>query len=178
MMGNQIQNSFKVTALDKIELNRKEYAYYCIDQSKFMHNRPTMAKIILNIMNPETRVNIHDLKKKISNASIDEFKGDVKKMFTCMKLLCDNIISKNERYNDLMLDILKALYTIQDKLFLVTVEKIQDEYNSRATLSTHDVIKHAITKYNNFLNCKIYYYKESIKKYLNFSIDRKTPPNK
>ena len=178
MMGNWIRNSFKATAQDEIELNRKTYAYFCIDQSRFINDRPTMAKVILDIMNPEARVNVRELKKEISNVKITDFEGDVIKMLTHLKLLYDNIISENECYDDFILDILEALHTVQDKSFLVTVERIQDEYNSGATLSTHEVIKRAITKYNNLLKRKTYYYKDPTKKFLNLATHGKVTDDK
>ena len=122
MIGNWLCNSFKAASVDELELNRNDYAYFRVDQYKYINDGPTMAKIILDIMNPEARVNVRELKKKIGNVNINDFKGDVPKMLTHMRLLYDCIIAENEKHEDFILDILEALHTMQDKVFQDIVE--------------------------------------------------------
>ena len=84
MMGNWTRNSFKAASIDELELSREDYACYRIDQSRHVNDGPTMAKTILDIMNPEAQVNVRELKKKIGSVTIEDFKGDVPKMLTHM----------------------------------------------------------------------------------------------
>ena len=124
MIGNWVRNSLKSTSYDQLELKRKAFTYYRPTDSKYIYDGPTMMKIALDIINPEARVNVRDLKDKLRNTSIADFNGDVVKMLTHMELLYESILSENKMHDDLVIDILAALHTVQDKSFLGTIEKL------------------------------------------------------
>ena len=88
-------------------------------------------------------------------------------MLTNIELLYDSILSENEIHDNLIINILVALYTIQNKSFLGMIEKLQDEYDAGDKLTTQEIITRVTTKYNKLLNRNQYYYKDT-KKYLSF----------
>ena len=99
-------------ALDHLELKRKLYTYFRVDLSKYVHNRPTMVKTILDIINLEARVNVRDLKDKIRKVNISDFSSNVVAILIRIELLYDFILSENKTHNDFLLDILEVLHTI------------------------------------------------------------------
>ena len=168
MIGNWIRNSLKSSSYDQLELKRKSHGCFRASDSKHMHDGPTMMKLELDVINPEARANMRDLKDKLRKTSLADFEGDVVKMLTHMELLCECIISENETHDDLIIDILESLHTAQDATFLGTVEKIQDECDAGTKLSVQDIINRATTKHNKLLNRNQRQHKGN-KKYLSFN---------
>ena len=171
MIGNWIRNSVKASSLDQLELKRSQYAYFDDCQSKFICDGPAMIKLILDMVNPEARVNVRELKDKIKQVKIEDFEGNVPKMLTHMQLIYECILSENDTHEDFHLDLMTALNTVHDKKFLGTIERIQDDYDDGVDITPLYIINRATTKYNHLLNRNSYFYKEPQKKYLNFSTD-------
>jgi len=48
--------------LDKLELYYSTYSYYRLDQCIDVNDSPTIIKLLFNLMNPEARVNTHNIK--------------------------------------------------------------------------------------------------------------------
>ena len=74
---------------DWLELKRKEYEYYKVEESRHIYHRPAIIKIILNTIKPEVRVNIRELKHKLRTINVDNYNGNVRAMLLNVELLHD-----------------------------------------------------------------------------------------
>ena len=81
-----------------------------------------MIKLILGMINPEARASARELKDKIKQVKIEDFKGNVPKMLTHMQLMHECILSENDICEDFHLDLITALNTVHNKKFLSTIE--------------------------------------------------------
>ena len=95
-----------------------------------MIDEPSIIKIILDIIKLEAKVNVHEMKDKLRIVDIVQFKGDISKILQEMEEMYNNILAEGDTYQDFVVDLLKALWTIQDKIFLYTLERLQDTYDS------------------------------------------------
>ena len=168
MIGNWLINSITTKELDRLEKYHHQYAYYRPALKIYVHDGPTLMKIILEITNPDTRVSTRDMKDKLCTVDISQFDGDVKEMLNYMEDLYTVIIAEGEDHPDFDIDLLNALRTVQDKSFLHILEEIQDLYKSGEKLTTEKIILQATRKYHNLIQRNTYQYKGS-RKYLNFA---------
>ena len=81
-----------------------------------------MIKVVLDSINPEARVNTHNLKDKLRSIDIDQFKGDITKILLKMEDIYLVILAEGEDYQDFNLDLLNALRIVHDTSFLYTLE--------------------------------------------------------
>ena len=81
-----------------------------------------MIKVVLDSINPEARVNTHDLKDKLRSMDIDQFKGDITEILLKMEDIYLVILAEGEDYQDFNLDLLNALRIVHDTSFLYTLE--------------------------------------------------------
>lgn len=172
MIGNLVRNSLKAARYDQLELQREVYSYYKREDSRTIFDGPTMMKLTLDIMNPDARVNVRDLKDKLRSTKITDFKGDVRAMLTHMEFIYSHIVSENKTYDEYLGDILDALQSVQDKSFYTTVENLQDDYDGGKRMTAQEIIARATKKYDKLLSRNQYYYNDN-KKYLNFTADSK-----
>ena len=68
-----------------------------------------MAKVILNMINPEVKVNTREMKDQLLTINVDQFNEDVSKMLTYMEELYSTILAENETYQDFNINLLNAL---------------------------------------------------------------------
>ena len=57
-----------------------------------------MAKVILNMINPEAKVNTIEMKDQLQTINIGQFNRDLSKMLTYMEELYSTILAENETY--------------------------------------------------------------------------------
>ena len=57
-----------------------------------------MAKVILNMINPEAKVNTREMKDQLRTINVSQFNRDISKMLTYMEELYSTILAENETY--------------------------------------------------------------------------------
>lgn len=96
MIGNWLINSITAKGLDHLEKYYYYYAYYRPAMKIYIHNRPTLMIIILQIINPDARVSTRDMKDKLRSIDITQFEGDVEEMLNHIEDLYAIILAEGE----------------------------------------------------------------------------------
>ena len=65
VISNWMYNSLLEDDLNRVKLRHQIYAYYRPEQQIFVIDSPIVIKVVLDSINPEARVNTHDLKDKL-----------------------------------------------------------------------------------------------------------------
>ena len=60
---------------------------------------------------------------------------------------CNNILAEGESHQEFVIDILNYLAAVQDKAFMLTLEKTQDSYDSGEAIANYSIIHQTTTKY-------------------------------
>ena len=105
-------NALLDKGLDWLELKRELFSYYQPEQKIFITDGSTMICIVLEMIKPDARVNIRDMKDKLCSIEISTFNGDVEDMLTEMEDLNSQILAEGEDHQDFNLNLLNALKTV------------------------------------------------------------------
>ena len=107
------------------------------------------------------------MKDKLRSMDISVFNGDVEDMLTEMEDLNSQTLAEGEEYQDFNLDLLTALKTVQDKAFIITVDKLQDACDAGEVITPSQIMQKATRKCLNLIKRNEYQY--TARKYLNLT---------
>ena len=97
---------------------------------------PPITKVILDLVNPVSKVSTRHMKDKPLVVDINSFKGDRNEMLHEMEEMHSSVLAKGKNHTDFSINLLNDLLTVSDKSFLFTVEQTQDACDSDEDLST------------------------------------------
>jgi len=110
---------------------------------------PTMLWILLNVINPEIKVSVNDLKEQIESARSNKFNHDVKKMTDFMSTKLREIKEKGGTHDDFLLHLYRALESVPNPDFKLEIKRSRREWEKGVTQNPDNVIFDAIRMYNN-----------------------------
>ena len=113
-----------------------------------------MLKILINIVRPNLKVGLKEFKDIIATATTKAYKNDPLEMLGAMENAYDeSTINRKSTYDQYMDDVVKALKTFSNRVFVNFMTHLEDEWETDATDDTPAKIDLFIqtvrTKYNN-----------------------------
>ena len=113
------------------------------------YDGPTMLWILLNVVNPEIKVTVNDLKKQITTARSKMFGHNVKKLTDFMSTKLREIKEKGGSHEDFLLHLYEALESVPNEDFKAEIRTSRREWKKGAKTDPDTVISNAVKLYNN-----------------------------
>ena len=150
MIAKRIQGSITPESW-KVLLQQKDHFSWLNEHGNYDHDGPTMLKLLISVVNPNTRVGVRDLRSEIRNATLAKFGHNVKSMLESMNGNYLQIIRKGQTHDNFEDDLFEALLTTKNLVFKNYIQRIQDEWEAGQDILPSELIATAIQKYNNML---------------------------
>ena len=150
MIAKRIQGSI-TTESWKVLLQQKEHFSWLNSRGNFDYDGPTMLKLLISVVNPNTRVGVRDLRTEIRNATLAKFGHNVKNMLESMNGHYLQILRKGQTHDNFEDDLFEALLSTKNLVFKNYIQRIQDEWEAGKDILPSELISTAIQKYNNML---------------------------
>ena len=101
-----------------MEVKHHTHAHYRPEKIIFVIDIPLIVKIILDIVNPGSKLITRQTKDKLRIVDITSFEGDFREMLNEIEEMRGNILAEDEIYKDFYIDLLNSLRTVADKYFI------------------------------------------------------------
>ena len=108
-----------------------------------------MLWILLNVINPEIKVSMNDLKEQIEAARSSKFSHDVKKMTDFMSTKLREIKEKGGTHDDFLLHLYRALESVPNPDFNLEIKRSRREWEKGTKQNPDNIIFDAVRMYNN-----------------------------
>ena len=153
MIWRAIEGRFSNKTLEAFRLHRKDYEWKSTN-GLIEEDGATMLKILINIVRPNLKVGLKEFKDIIATATTKAYKNDPLEMLGAMENAYDeSTINRKSTYDQYMDDVVKALKTFSNRVFVNFMTHLEDEWETDATDDTPAKIDLFIqtvrTKYNN-----------------------------
>ena len=150
MIGTRIIKSLDKSSLTSLKLHENKYLWKTLT-GKTMYDGPSMLQILIETVKPSLRTGVSDLKTKLRNSKLSTFNHDVVKMTDKMKTTYNDILKHGQNHDDYILDLFSALLTSNNETFHDFITREQDRYEIGEDILPEELIKSAVTKYNNMV---------------------------
>jgi hypothetical protein len=160
MIAHRIMNSLKPAALASLKLKESKFLWKSSD-GEIYYDGVTMLQILIEKVNPTTRVGVVDLKDKIRNAKMANYSHNVREMTDKLQSYYNDILRKGRTHEDFVLDLFNALGSGKNDVFCDFIQRKKDEWDTGVDIEADQLIKDALAKYNNMVTQKTWNSKES-----------------
>ena len=117
---------------------------------------PTMLQIIVQSINPTTRVGVSQYKLAIQNSKISDHAGNMKDMLDDMETNYQHIIRQKHTHDDYVMHLFTAMLTSKNEEFNQMIQRSKDEWELGTDVTSDALIKTAVVKYNNLVKQKVW----------------------
>ena len=103
--------------------------------------------MIVDTINPSTRVGVSNLLKSMETVSMAKFNKDVDEMLNNIQEKYDRIIEKEEMYLEFFQHLFNALLTAKNDVFVRMIQRLKDSWNTGEDITPTELIDAASTKF-------------------------------
>jgi hypothetical protein len=160
MIGHRIMNSLTKSAVASLKLKESLYLWKS-STGEFFYDGGTMLQILVEKVNPTTRVGVVNLKDKIRNCKLANFGHNVRDMLDNIISLNDEIEERGFTHDDLVYDIFQALLSGNNEAFSSFVQRKKDDWDIGNDMTSDEIVTSAVQKYNNMVMQKTWKQTES-----------------
>ena len=121
MVSKFILNSVTKDGIDELDLHRHAYECFRIEQRVRVQDRPSLIKVIFDIVNPEATVSVPEIKKYLTNMEVKIHGKNLKSMLTSMHMMCSETLQEGGSHDDHIDDMLAALMTVDNDEFKLEI---------------------------------------------------------
>jgi hypothetical protein len=150
LIGLRIIGSLTATSLASLKLKESIYLWIS-DTGEEFYDGPTMLQICVEKVNPNTRVGVAHLKENLRNSKLANYDNNVRDMTDKMSSIHDEIVQRGFTHDDFILDLYQALLSGKNEIFTSYIQRKRDDWDAGDDISADNLIKDAITKYNNMV---------------------------
>jgi hypothetical protein len=148
MIGRWILGAFNKSALTTIK--NKEHLYTWKDATgEIFLDGALMLQIIMDHINPSTRVGVTHLKDTLRAARLANFSYNVLSLTDKMEKTYQEILSRGGTHDDYLKDVFDALASGRNKDFNVYIAGEKTRWEKGEDVEPHTLINDAVTIYNN-----------------------------
>ena len=148
MIAKKIDEIIDSISIKKISLDKKKFEWTNSWGQKFTDG-PTKLYVILQFMNPNTRVVIHNLKQKIIGEKLKDYDNDVSEGLDDLCLVQNEIIDSGGSMDDMILYLFSFLEQAPNTEFKRTIGAKKDKWEADQPLDVEKLCDIAKPKFNN-----------------------------
>jgi len=149
MIRKRIEGSLDDASFKTLMLKKKDFCWTNPTTGSIDHDEPTMLQIIINGINPTTRVGVSDFKKAVQNAKLSTSSNNVKDMLDDMTSNYQEIIAQQNTHGGYTMHLFDALLTSKNEVFRSMVQRKKDDWELGGEVYNSKLIDECVTKYNN-----------------------------
>ena len=132
-------------------LKKHDFSWINAARGSINHDGPTMLQILIQGINPTTRVGVSDFKKAIQNCKLSMFNNNVKDMLDDMDSNYQKIIEHNHTHDDYTMHLFDTLLTSKNKVFCSMVQGKKNDWEIGRDVNNNELINECVTHFNNML---------------------------
>ena len=117
----------------------------------FEMDGPTILYILMESVNPSTRVGVSDMKETIRETRMHQFDHKVSDMMNDIQTNYNQIVELGYKHDDVVMDTFKALLSTKNEIFKSFVQRMKDAWEMGADTTLNELASTATTKYNNMV---------------------------
>jgi len=154
MIWERIRGSLS-TASEQALMSQKQHFQWSMNGS-FEYDGPTAAFLLMESVNPNTRVGVTSLKKKIRETRLGGFNGNVRSMLNSIQSDYTEILEFGGSHDNIVMDTFSALLSSKNSVFRNFIQRKKDKWELGVDVSLGELKEYALTKYNNMVEQKIW----------------------
>ena len=160
MIAARIENSLTTASLKTLFSKKKHFQWK--DQfGNLSNDGPVMLQLLIESVNPSTRVGVSDLKQQIRSIKLVTFQYNVVTMTDKLTHDYNQILERSHTHEDFVLDIYTALLTGKNDVFNHFIQAEKDKWETGTDQLPDDIIEKAVQKYNNMVKQNIWIQSDS-----------------
>jgi len=161
MIRKRIEGSLDDASFKTLMLKKKDFCWTNPTTGSIDHDEPTMLQIIINGINPTTRVGVSDFKKAVQNAKLSTSSNNVKDMLDDMTSNYQEIIAQQNTHGGYTMHLFDALLTSKNEVFRSMVQRKKDDWELGGEVYNSKLIDECVTKYNNMQKQNLWNHSDS-----------------
>ena len=147
MIAKRIKGYLKLSDWNTLKNQADKFTWTSAEGDEY--DGPTMLWILINVVNPEIKVTVNDLKKQITTARSKMFGHNIKKLTDFMSTKLREIKEKGGSHEDFLLHLYEALESVPNDDFKAEIRTSRREWEKGAKTDPDTVILNAVKLYNN-----------------------------
>ena len=152
MIAKRVENSVTAASWKTLMLRKKDFTWTNNTTGEVHIDGGTLLYILLNTINPSTRVSVSGLKIKISKATLVAFGHNVIDMLNDMASHYARILELGGTHEDYLLHLFAALLTTTNEIFQQFIQAEKNKWELGEEYHADTLIDKATTKYNNMVS--------------------------
>ena len=140
---------------------KKDYFRWQTTTGSFEYDGPTALFLLLEAVNPNTRVGVATLKKKLRDMRLGGYNHNVRELLTAIQTTYTEIEELGFKHDDIVMDMFTALLSTKNQVFKDFIQRKKDSWETGTDFSMHELAEDALNKYNNMLEQRQWQQKES-----------------
>ena len=149
MIAKRIEGSLDEASMKTLKIKKREFSWTNPTTGAIELDGPTMLQIIIQGINPTTRVGVSDFKKSIQNCKLSMFDNNVKDMLDDMDANYQEIIAHSHTHDDYTMHLFDTLLTFKNEVFRSMVQRKKDDWELGGDIDPNALIDESVIKFNN-----------------------------
>ena len=156
MIASRLEGVISSESHKSLMLRKKEFTWTDPNDGHPIFDGPTMLKILVQSINPTTRVGVSDYKERISSARMNKFNHDLIKMLDEMESNYNKILELGQQHEDWTLHVFNAMISAKNRVFTDYIQRKKDEWEVGEEVNVDTLINDAKSKYNNMVKQRLW----------------------
>ena len=149
------------TASENALMAKKHLFRWQKPSGDYEYDGPTALFLVLESVNPSTRVGVSRMKKKIRDIRLGGYNHNVRDMLTAIQLTYTTIEELGFKHDDIVMDTFEALLSTKNQVFKDFIQRKKDAWETGEDITLGELSEDALNKYNNMVEQKSWQQKES-----------------
>jgi len=121
-----------------------------------IYDGPSILFLLMESVNPNTRVGVSDLKAKIRTTRMEAFEHNVSDMLDEIESSYNQITELGYKHDDIVMDTFDSILSSKNQIFRDLIQRTKDDWEMGKDMELSELAATAMTKYNNMIRQKIY----------------------
>ena len=156
MIAKRVEGLFDEASMKTLFNKKREFTWTDPATGIEELDGPTMLQIIIQGINPTTRVGVSDYKMEIQNATLPKHNNNVQDMLDYMEMNYEHILRHNFTHPDYVMHLFNALLTSKNDIFRSMIQREKDKWELGEDVLPDSLVDKATTKYNNMVLQKLW----------------------
>ena len=117
----------------------------------YEYDGPTALFLVLESVNPSTRVGVARLKKKLRETRLGGYNHNVRDMLTAIQSTYTTIEELGFKHDNIVMETFEALLSTKNQVFKDFIQRKKDGWETGDDLTLGDLSEYALNKYNNMV---------------------------
>jgi hypothetical protein len=152
LIAERIEGIISAETHKSLMLRQSDFAWTDPHTGHASFDGPTMLKILVQMVNPTTRVGVNLHKRMIEKAKMSKFGHNLDDMLTDMQDHYKKILQQGKTHDDWNLHVYNAMLSSKNAQFNAFVQRIKDDWEAGVDRNIDEVILKAKAKYINMVS--------------------------